>query len=428
MGGCGSVRGGEVFAWAISRAPPSAASDPSPALVASSSIVSSALPYRLPSWVPPAASSDGLPLISALPGATIGAPPQVRSTSPAPLTTITSVLHTVLWKRAPGFNSTMLVSPLVRRSAFLSLAREVVGRKVRVGFASVGAMAELDQVATWANCGAMSLTGRIDGPPLAGPAGLVDAAASVAADLAAMTKRLGHEVAIDGPSLLAERAAFAGLQRRGSVSVGGAARFERCGDGWVVLNLPRPDDVAALPALVEAAVDPDDWEALRRSSAVDRPLISYNAGVCSVWRSPGPTSDRRRLPRGTKSIEALRDRSRRPIVLDFSSLWAGPLAGSFLADAGARVIKVEGEGRPDGARSGPAAFFDLLNAGKETITIDFADRSDQALLRRMVAAADLVIEASRPRDGRRRTRSLRRRRCVGDLVAVDHRPRPNRRP
>ena len=79
-----------------------------------------------------------------------------------------------------------------------------------------------------------------------------------------MTKRLGHEVAVDGPSLLAERAAFAGLHRRGSVSVGGAARFERCGDGWVVLNLPRPEDVAALPALVEAAVDPDDWEALRR--------------------------------------------------------------------------------------------------------------------------------------------------------------------
>ncbi|NDH76972.1 MAG: CoA transferase, partial [Actinobacteria bacterium] len=44
-------------------------------------------------------------------------------------------------------------------------------------------MAELDQVATWANCGAMSLTGRVDGPPLAGPAGLVDAAASLAADL-----------------------------------------------------------------------------------------------------------------------------------------------------------------------------------------------------------------------------------------------------
>ena len=259
-------------------------------------------------------------------------------------------------------------------------------------------MAELDQVATWANCGAMSLTGRVDGPPLVQPAGLVAAAASSSADLAAMTKRLGHEVAVDGPSLLAERAAFAGLHRRGSVSVGGAARFERCGDGWVVLNLPRPDDVAALPALVEAAVDPDDWEALRRElrrrSAADLVQRGRLLGLAIARpderpQTPAPGHEIHRGP--ARPVRA------RPIVLDFSSLWAGPLAGSFLADAGARVIKVEGEGRPDGARSGPAAFFDLLNAGKETITIDFADRSDQALLRRMVAAADLVIEASRPR-------------------------------
>ncbi|HBU04783.1 MAG TPA: CoA transferase, partial [Acidimicrobiaceae bacterium] len=292
----------------------------------------------------------------------------------------------------------MLVSPLVRRSAFLSLAREVVGRKVRAGFASVGAMAELDQVATWANCGAMSLTGRVDGPPLCRPAGLVVAAASSAADLAAMTKRLGHEVAVDGPSLLAERAAFAGLHRRGSVSVGGAARFERCGDGWVVLNLPRPEDVAALPALVEAAVDPDDWEALRRElrrrSAADLVQRGRLLGLAIARpderrQTPAPGHEIHRGP--ARPVRA------RPIVLDFSSLWAGPLAGSFLADAGARVIKVEGRGRPDGARSGPAGFFDLLNAGKEKIAIDFADRSDQALLRRMVAAADLVIEASRPR-------------------------------
>ena len=259
-------------------------------------------------------------------------------------------------------------------------------------------MAELDQVATWANCGAMSLTGRVDGPPLVGPAGLVDAAASVAADLATMTKRLGHEVTLDGPSLLAARASFAGLHRRGSVSVGGAARFERCGDGWVVLNLARPEDVATLPALVEAAVDPEDWEALRRElrrrSAADLVHRGRLLGLAIARpderpQTPAPGHEIHRGP--TRPVRA------RPVVLDFSSLWAGPLASSFLADAGARVIKVEGQGRPDGARSGPAAFYDLLNAGKETITIDFGDRADQALLRRMVAAADLVIEASRPR-------------------------------
>ena len=42
-------------------------------------------------------------------------------------------------------------------------------------------------------------------------------------------------------------------------------------------------------------------------------------------------------------------------------------------------------------------LFSLLNAGKESIALDFADRSDRALLTRVIAAADLVVEGSRPR-------------------------------
>ena len=53
------------------------------------------------------------------------------------------------------------------------------------------------------------------------------------------------------------------MTRGGDVSVGGSARFARVADGWVVLNLPRPSDVAALPALVEASVEPDDWPAVK---------------------------------------------------------------------------------------------------------------------------------------------------------------------
>lgn len=86
-----------------------------------------------------------------------------------------------------------------------------------------------------------------------------------------------------------------------------------------------------------------------------------------------------------------------PLVVDLTSLWAGPLAAGLLGAAGARVVKVEGHGRPDGARRGAPAFFDLLNQGKECLEIDFDDTADVALLRRLIAAADLVIEGSRPR-------------------------------
>ena len=65
--------------------------------------------------------------------------------------------------------------------------------------------------------------------------------------------------------------------------------------------------------------------------------------------------------------------------------------------AGARVIKVESTRRPDGARTGPAAFFDLLNADKEMMSLDAGDPIDLRRLRRLLGAADLVLEASRPR-------------------------------
>jgi hypothetical protein len=47
-----------------------------------------------------------------------------------------------------------------------------------------------------------------------------------------------------------------------------------------------------------------------------------------------------------------------------SSLWAGPLCTNLLGLGGARVIKVESTTRPDGARSGPPAFFELLHHGE----------------------------------------------------------------
>jgi crotonobetainyl-CoA:carnitine CoA-transferase CaiB-like acyl-CoA transferase len=84
-------------------------------------------------------------------------------------------------------------------------------------------------------------------------------------------------------------------------------------------------------------------------------------------------------------------------VVDLSSLWAGPLATSLLSDAGAEVIKVESTGRPDGARSGPTAFFDLLHAGKRSVALDLPDPVAVAHLQALVDDADLVVEASRPR-------------------------------
>lgn len=253
-------------------------------------------------------------------------------------------------------------------------------------------------LASWAASGAMALTGPADGAPLCEPAGLVSAMLAAAHDVAEQTAAVGRRVDIDGPAMLGERAAIAGLHRNGATSVGGAARFVRAADGWIVLNLPRPSDVEALPALVRADIDPGDWEAVRAALATQTSDdIIEQAGWLGLAVA-APRGDGQPVAPGRElSLGGPRTPTARPLVVDLSSLWAGPLAASLLGEAGARVIKVEGRGRSDGARHGPAAFFDLLNHNKECVTVDFNDREDRRFLRRLLISADLVIEASRPR-------------------------------
>lgn len=89
-------------------------------------------------------------------------------------------------------------------------------------------------------------------------------------------------------------------------------------------------------------------------------------------------------------------------VLDISTLFAGPLAATFLGDFGADVIKVEHPTRPDAARGhGPAKagvnlWWKTLGRNKRTITINLGSPDGAALLLRLVADADVLIENFRP--------------------------------
>jgi crotonobetainyl-CoA:carnitine CoA-transferase CaiB-like acyl-CoA transferase len=85
------------------------------------------------------------------------------------------------------------------------------------------------------------------------------------------------------------------------------------------------------------------------------------------------------------------------LVVDFSALWAGPLCAALLGQAGARVVKVETPSRPDGARRGNPRFYRLLHAGHRSVVLDPDVPGERHALAALVAAADIVIEASRPR-------------------------------
>ena len=96
----------------------------------------------------------------------------------------------------------------------------------------------------------------------------------------------------------------------------------------------------------------------------------------------------------TKPLEGL-------LVVSLEQAVAAPYCAMRLAEAGARVIKIE---RPDGdfaraydrAVKGQASYFVWLNHSKESIALDIKQEADKALLGRMLARADVFIQNLAP--------------------------------
>ena len=247
----------------------------------------------------------------------------------------------------------------------------------------------------------MALTGLAEGPPLLAPAPLASRARELVRALAdaARTAELAQ---LDGAALLGEHAAAFGYFRRGVVSPGGTCRLLRAADRWLAVNLARPDDLALLPAWLGEGETRDPWAFIEMRVAC-RPAEEAVARArllglpAAVAIEPEPVAPPWLRSTALGSAVAPRAASDVPLVVDLSSLWAGPLCGHLLHLAGARVLKVESTRRPDGARAGAPVFFDLLNAGKESVALDFGSEEGRATLGRLLERADIVIEASRPR-------------------------------
>lgn len=89
------------------------------------------------------------------------------------------------------------------------------------------------------------------------------------------------------------------------------------------------------------------------------------------------------------------------LVVSIEQAVAAPLCTVRLADAGARVIKIE---RPEGETArhydstveGMSAYFVWLNRGKESAALDLKSQTDLALLHRIVAKADVLVQNLAP--------------------------------
>lgn len=89
-------------------------------------------------------------------------------------------------------------------------------------------------------------------------------------------------------------------------------------------------------------------------------------------------------------------------VIDLTRVLAGPFCTLLLADLGARVIKVEQPEKGDDSRAygpfinGKSGYFVAQNRGKESIALDLKNADDIAILHRLLAKADVLIENFRP--------------------------------
>ncbi|MEA2808192.1 MAG: hypothetical protein QOJ17_2333, partial [Rhodospirillaceae bacterium] len=90
-------------------------------------------------------------------------------------------------------------------------------------------------------------------------------------------------------------------------------------------------------------------------------------------------------------------------VVDFSRVIAGPMCTQILSDMGAEVIKIE---NPDGGddtrkgagprRGGESHFFMTFNRGKKSVALDFTKPEGQAIVHKLLASADVLVENFRP--------------------------------
>ena len=127
------------------------------------------------------------------------------------------------------------------------------------------------------------------------------------------------------------------------------------------------------------------------------------------------------------------------LVVSVEQAVAAPYCAARLADAGARVIKVE---RPEGdfARAydgyvhGLSSYFVWLNRGKQSLTLDFKQKEDLALLHRLIDKADVLIQnlapgaAERAGFGSAAMRTKNRRLITVDVSGYgDHGPYKDRR-
>jgi len=214
-----------------------------------------------------------------------------------------------------------------------------------------------------------------------------------------LTERRGHRVEVADLKITDRSGQLELDPPGGQVSCNRACRLVPAADGWIAVNLARPEDRELLPAWLGCEVGDDPWPAIgaQVAAAACTALIERATLLgLPVARVGEVESDTLHVP--ALRLGEARSRGGTDLrVVDMSALWAGPLCGAILAQMGATVAKVESPNRPDPTRSSTPEFARRLNGRKIHLSFDLRSPEGRTRLSEQVRRADVLITGARPR-------------------------------
>jgi CoA-transferase family III len=265
--------------------------------------------------------------------------------------------------------------------------------------------------------------------PLDGVAVCVDATGGAGRSARRLLRRLGAEIVTRGPTgrLAGEPEPDEGIppgtmeHAAGLLGAGASLRAVTAGTDVVVTRAEAASEV-----LLPLRHDPPGWATPSSPVPVGRgaihtdlgeedaaafrrllPLLGDRAGepeavaaAAQEWRlavtpyraPPTPAPPPAPLFGTTVGVSCTREIAD-ALVVDLTTMWAGPLATRLLAAGGIEVVRVDAAGRPDGVAKGSPSAYAALDAGKRHVTLDLDSTADRAAFTDLVATADLVIDS-----------------------------------
>ena len=83
-------------------------------------------------------------------------------------------------------------------------------------------------------------------------------------------------------------------------------------------------------------------------------------------------------------------------IVEMAGIGPGPFTAMLLADMGAEVIRVDRRESADLGMPGREPKFELLNRGRKSLAVDLKSEEGRAVVKKLVAGADALIEGFRP--------------------------------